>query len=90
MMRCRRFGAEQATPVLVLRDYLRTGVQSESLLTIPTVRRPADLKPAEDGDGVILRCRMCVEKPRRFPFASRWVSPSPRYSPLEEDAPRCT
>jgi hypothetical protein len=51
-----RFGAEAATPMLVLRDYVRTGATSGSLVSIAGgagVLRHA--KPADDGDGVIVR-----------------------------------
>ncbi len=82
-----RFGAEEATPVLVLRDYLRTGVQSDSLLTIPEdAGVQLTLKPAEDGDGMILRLqnvrREAAEVPVRFALS---LSSATLTSPLEEN-----
>ncbi|HWE62473.1 MAG TPA: hypothetical protein VHB98_12240, partial [Chloroflexota bacterium] len=50
-----RFGAEAATPALVLRDYLRTGTASGSFLSIAEDGVLLSAKPAEDGDGLILR-----------------------------------
>jgi alpha-mannosidase len=51
-----RFGAEVSTPALVLRDYLRTGPATGSLLALPNDQSThLTAKPAEDGDGVIVR-----------------------------------
>jgi hypothetical protein len=51
-----RFGREQATPVIVLRDLDRTGEATGQFLEVDD--GPVDvvhLKAAEDGDGIILR-----------------------------------
>ena len=51
-----RFGAELATPPIVLRDYLRRGDASGTFLSIPEEAGVLlTAKPADDGDGLIVR-----------------------------------
>ena len=51
-----RFGAESATPPIALRDYLRTGPETGRFLDIPADAPVlVTAKPADDGNGVIVR-----------------------------------
>jgi alpha-mannosidase len=64
-----RFAAAAATPPIVLRDYLRTGDASGRLLGVPD-DAPAEvtLKPARDGDGIIVRLRSLTGEPVVLPL----------------------
>jgi alpha-mannosidase len=82
-----RFGADAATPILILRDYLRTGPTSGTWLTIPEDAGVLlNAKPAENGDGLILRLQQMHAHAADIPvrtsltFASACLT-----SPLEED-----
>jgi alpha-mannosidase len=84
-----RFGAESATPPVTLRDYLRTGPETGRFLDVPAEARVLmTAKPAEDGDGVVVRVQNLAATEQtvllRFPAAS------PRSavltSPVEIDA----
>jgi alpha-mannosidase len=50
-----RFAAAAATPPLVLRDWLRRGEQRGQFLALDDDGVELAVKPAEDGDGVVLR-----------------------------------
>jgi hypothetical protein len=50
-----RFAADVTTPPLVLRDWLRRGDASGSFATVDDDGVELTLKPAEDGDGIIVR-----------------------------------
>ncbi|MBA2520419.1 MAG: hypothetical protein H0V24_12190, partial [Chloroflexia bacterium] len=65
-----RFGAEQATPPVVLRDYLRTGPETGRFLDLPG-DAPAlvTAKPAEDGDGIIVRVQNLTERELTVPLS---------------------
>jgi alpha-mannosidase len=64
-----QFGAESATQPVTVRDYLQTGPDSGKFLDVP-----ADLpvsvtaKPAENGDGVILRVQNLSESEQSVPI----------------------
>jgi hypothetical protein len=83
-----RFAAGEAVPALVLRDYLRSGPASESFLEVSGPGEvEAWLKPAEDGDGIVVRVSnpgtVAQQLALRFPGASprgAW-----RVSPIEQD-----
>jgi hypothetical protein len=83
-----RFGAEQATPPIVLRDYLRTGPETGRFLEVPA-EAPVQVtaKPAEDGDGIIVRVQNFeqaeVSVPLRFLAAA--ATSAALTSPVEED-----
>ncbi|HVA91071.1 MAG TPA: hypothetical protein VNL71_14655, partial [Chloroflexota bacterium] len=82
-----RFGAEAATPVLVLRDYIRTGAASGAWLSIPEdAGILLTAKPAEDGDGLILRLQSMRDQAQEIPVR---VTIRPAFacltSPVEED-----
>ncbi|WCB94857.1 hypothetical protein DSM104299_03597 [Baekduia alba] len=83
-----RFAAGAATPPVILRDYLRTGDPTGALLQVEgDLGVEVGIKPAEDGDGAILRLRnvtpAAVTVPLRFLAA---VPTSANVaSPLEED-----
>lgn len=82
-----RFGAEQATPPLVLRAYGRRGPDRGQFAALaPDAGVELTAKPAEDGDGVILRLLDLGGPPRELavelaaPLASACLT-----SPLEVD-----
>ncbi|HXT34689.1 MAG TPA: hypothetical protein VN837_03840, partial [Chloroflexota bacterium] len=82
-----RFGAEVATPALVLRDYLRTGTASGSWLSISEGAGVLlTAKPAENGDGMILRLQSMRDGAEDVPIRAM-ISPASACltSPLEED-----
>jgi hypothetical protein len=82
-----RFGAEAATPALVLRDYVRTGAASGSWLSLPDDAGVLlTAKPAEDGDGVILRIQQIGAQAGEIPVrASTGPVSACLTSPLEVD-----
>ena len=83
-----RFGAEMATPPVILRDYLRRGDASGSFLALPAdAGILVNAKPAEDGDGLILRLQNMRDSPVDVPvsLAPRHPSAACRTSPTEED-----
>ncbi|MGH2562203.1 MAG: hypothetical protein ACRDJH_24345, partial [Thermomicrobiales bacterium] len=83
-----RFGAESATPPIVLRDYQRTGDASGSFLDVPA-EAPVlvTAKPAEDGDGIIVRVQNISAEDQSVPL--RIVAATPvsagLTSPIEVD-----
>jgi hypothetical protein len=81
-----RFGAEAATPALVLRDYVRAGAATGSLLALPDDGVLLTAKPAEDGDGVIVRLQEMRGRDREVTVRTiaRCLSAC-LTSPLEED-----
>ncbi len=83
-----RFGDEAATPPVVLRDYAATGARSGQFLNLngnDDVLLHA--KPAENGDGIILRLQNLTEEPTQTPI--RFTGPRPASatitSPVERD-----
>ncbi len=80
-----RFGAEVAMPPVVLRDYLQSGDLTECFLEVSEETGALlTAKPAEDGDGVIVRLQnlratpqtVSVRFPARAPRAAILVSPA--------------
>lgn len=82
-----RFGAEAATPALVLRDYMRTGAATGSWLSLPEdAGILLTAKPAEDGDGLILRLQQMGGQAGEIPVrASIGLVSACLTSPLEVD-----
>jgi alpha-mannosidase len=72
-----RFGAEAATPPVVLRDYLRTGPETGRFLEVPA-EAPVlvTAKPADDGDGVVVRVQNLTGEERTVPL--RFVAAAPQ------------
>ncbi|MHA6626802.1 glycoside hydrolase family 38 N-terminal domain-containing protein [Pseudonocardia sichuanensis] len=69
-----RFAAAAATPPIVLRDHLRTGEASGQLLAVPDdAEVEVTLKPARDGDGIVVRLRGLGAEPLVLPL--RLASP---------------
>ncbi len=83
-----RFGAEAATPALVLRDRLRNGEATGEFLSIPR-EAPARLsaKPADDGQGIIVRLQNLKATPESVPLSFQGPRPSSvcYTSPIEID-----
>jgi alpha-mannosidase len=82
-----RFGVEAATPALVLRDYIRTSAASGSWLSVPEdAGILLTAKPAENGDGLILRLQSLRDQAEEIPVRAA-LSPASACltSPLEED-----
>ncbi len=86
-----RFGAEQTTPLITLRDYLRTGPMTGQFLEIPD-NAPVlvTAKPAEDGDGVIIRVQNVAQTPQHVPLRLHAAVPrsAALTSPVEIDGER--
>ena len=83
-----RFAAEQSVPALVLRDRRRTGDGSGSFLGIrPDAGVIISAKPAEDGDGVVVRLRNARRAPREVPVTFGYPRPRSAHhtSPVEVD-----
>jgi len=83
-----RFGAEQSTPPIVLRDYCREGAaRSGSFADVGDDGVLVTTKPAEDGDGVVLRVRNVHSAGRDVAIAFRDVVPTSVHvtSPVEVD-----
>ncbi len=83
-----RFGAEQSTPPIVLLDYRReSAVLSGSFVDVGADGVLVTAKPAEDGDGVVLRLRNIHGVRRDAAIAFRDVVPSSvcLTSPVEVD-----
>ena len=83
-----RFGAEQATPPVTLRDYLRTGPPSGRFAEVPA-EAPVlvTVKPAEDGTGVIVRIQNLTSEGRTVPLRFFGAGPTAAAltSPVEVD-----
>jgi hypothetical protein len=81
-----KFGLESTTPPVAMRDYLRTGPESGRFLEVPE-DAPVILtaKPADDGEGIIVRIQNLTEQQRSVPI--RFGSAAPKSanltSPLE-------
>jgi alpha-mannosidase len=78
-----RFAAEEATPPILLRDYVRRGQASDRFVSVPA-DAPVEVtaKPAEEGDGVVLRLNHSGREPSvvvldfaRAPASAHRVSP---------------
>jgi alpha-mannosidase len=83
-----RFGAESATPPVVLRDYLNAGAPTGRFLDVPADAPVlVTAKPADDGNGIIVRLQnlttTALTVPLR-PVAARPVAAS-LTSPVEMD-----
>jgi alpha-mannosidase len=83
-----RFGLENTTPPVPMRDYLRTGPESGQFLDVPE-DAPVLLtaKPADDGDGIIVRIQNLTGQEQSVPV--RFLAAKPKSanltSPLEID-----
>jgi alpha-mannosidase len=83
-----RFAADVAVQPVVLRDYERRGEAAGRFLEVPEgAAVEVTAKPAEDGDGIIVRLRSLGSDPRDVPL--RFVGLRPRsahrVSPIEDD-----
>ncbi|MGH2532313.1 MAG: glycosyl hydrolase-related protein [Thermomicrobiales bacterium] len=81
-----RFGAEAATPPIVLRDYLRTGAPTGRFLDVPAAAPVlVTAKPAEDGDGIIVRVQNVSAEEHSVPLRFLAAAPASACltSPLE-------
>ncbi len=84
-----KFGAEASTPPITLRDYLRTGPETGRFLDIPeSLPVSAWAKPAEDGDGIVVRLQNLSTDPIDVPVTVLAAQPASAVStsPLEIDA----
>lgn len=83
-----KFGAEAATPPITLRDYLRTGPETGRFLDVAeSLPVTVWAKPAENGDGIIVRVQNLSDDPIDVPvtvLAGQPVSATTT-SPLEID-----
>jgi alpha-mannosidase len=76
-----RFGVESATPPVVLRDYLRTGPETGRFFDVPADAPVlVTAKPAENGDGVIVRVQNLAETGQTVPL--RFLAASPKSAVL--------
>jgi len=83
-----RFGAEAVTPPVVLRDYIRRGASSGRFITIPEdAGILLTTKPAQDGDGLILRLQNLRSTAQEVPLRVEVgrLAAAHRTSPLEID-----
>jgi hypothetical protein len=82
-----RFAAEEATPPIVLRDYVPRGPRSGRLLAVDDPGVEVTAKPAEDGDGIVVRLHDVVGAERTVELGFEAASPASacRVSPVEED-----
>jgi alpha-mannosidase len=84
-----KFGLESTTPPVAMRDYLRTGPESGRFLDVPE-DAPVILtaKPADDGDGIIVRVQNLTEEPQSVPLRFEAATPKSANltSPLEINA----
>ena len=82
-----RFAAEEATPAIVLRDYVPRGPRSGRFLAVDDPLVEVTAKPAEDGDGVLLRVHDLDGAERMVELAFDAAAPASacRTSPLEDD-----
>jgi len=83
-----RFAADVSAPPVVLRDYERRGEASGRFLEIPEgAAVDVTAKPAEDGDGIVVRLRSFASEPVDVPL--RFVGLRPRsahrVSPIEDE-----
>ena len=78
---------------MILRDYLRTGAPTGALLEVPAdLGVEVGVKPAEDGDGAILRLRNVTPDGLTVPirFLAAALTSAHVASPLEEDGEALT
>jgi hypothetical protein len=82
-----RFAAEAATPPIVLRDYVPRGPRAARLLTVDDPEIEVTAKPAENGDGIVLRVLDLDGSERTVELVFEAVVPvsAVRVSPVEED-----
>jgi hypothetical protein len=82
-----RFAAEEATPPIVLRDYVPRGPRAGRLLTVDDPEIEVTAKPAENGDGIVLRVLDLDGSERTVELVFEAVVPvsAVRVSPVEED-----
>jgi alpha-mannosidase len=82
-----RFAAEEATPPIVLRDYVPLGPRSGRFLAVDDPLVEVTAKPAEDGDGILLRVHDLDGAERMVELAFDAAAPASacRTSPLEDD-----
>jgi alpha-mannosidase len=82
-----RFAAEEATPPVVLRDYAPRGPRTGRLLAIDDGGVEVTAKPAEDGDGIVVRLHDLDGAERTVELDVEAASPisACRVSPVEED-----
>jgi alpha-mannosidase len=83
-----RFGLESTTPPITMRDYLRTGPESDRFLEIPEDAPVlVTAKPADDGDGIIIRLQNLSDGEQAVPvrFPSAMAKTAKLTSPLEVD-----
>jgi alpha-mannosidase len=88
-----RFGAESATPPIALRDYLRTGPETGRFLDVPSDAPVlVTAKPADDGDGVIVRIQNLSRESQQVPlrFVAGTPSAAALTSPVEVDGDALT
>ena len=81
-----RFGLESTTPPITMRDYLRTGPESGRFLEVPADAPVlVTAKPADDGDGIIIRLQNLSDGDQSVPvrFHSAAPTSASRTSPLE-------
>jgi alpha-mannosidase len=82
-----RFAAEEATPPIVLRDYVPRGSRSGRLLAVDDPGLEVTAKPAENGDGIVVRLLDLDGAGRTVQLGFEAVAPASacRVSPVEED-----
>jgi alpha-mannosidase len=82
-----RFAAEEATPAIVLRDYVPRGPRTGRLLAVDDTGVEVTAKPAEDGDGIVVRLHDLdgAERTVELGFEAAAPASACRVSPVEED-----
>jgi hypothetical protein len=82
-----RFAAEQATPPLVLRDYRPGAARTGRFVSVDDEHVEVTAKPAEDGDGIVVRFNDFGGRAREATLTVEAGEPASaaRTSPLEED-----
>jgi alpha-mannosidase len=82
-----RFAAEEATPPIVLRDYVPRGSRTGRLVAVDDPGVEMTAKPAEDGDGVVVRLHDVdgAERAVELHFEAATPASACRVSPVEED-----
>jgi alpha-mannosidase len=81
-----RFAAEEATPPIVFRDYVPRGPRAGRLVAVDDLDVEVTAKPAEDGDGVVLRLNDLdgAERVVELDFEAAAPASACRVSPIEE------
>ncbi|RAP77148.1 glycoside hydrolase family 38 C-terminal domain-containing protein [Paenibacillus montanisoli] len=87
---CARFGAESFIPPIVLRDFVRfPDAQKEGkfMEVVGAEKTSVYLKPAENGDGIIVRIQNVTEEPCACTLRFLLASPAAAFtvSPIEEN-----